>query len=113
LGGIRGSSGTGSQTISIELPSALASTSCFGGARIGQTIQVGLYNRFLPRIFLDNNHIVRVDHVVSEKQNMSFRWLWDSNSDTSGNVGINSAYDIPFLGKTMSGNFNHVYIFKP
>jgi hypothetical protein len=113
LGGIRGSSGTGSQQISVELPSAIASTSCFGGARTGQTVEVGIYNRFLPRIFLDNNHIARIDHIVSQKQNMSFRWLWDSNSDTSGNVGINPSYDIPFLGKTMSGNFNDVYIFKP
>jgi hypothetical protein len=118
LGSARGSTDPlkGFQTIKINLPTtnpAVVASSCAGGARTGQSVDFGNYSRFVPRVFLDNNHIVRVDHTVSDKQNMSFRWLWDSNSDTSGNIGINSAFDIPFKGKTLSGNFNDVYIIKP
>jgi hypothetical protein len=72
-------------------------------------VEVGQYVRTNARVVLDNNHQVKIDHRLSDKQNMSFRWLWDSNSDTSGNTGINPAFDIPFRGKTMSGQMTHAY----
>jgi hypothetical protein len=109
LGPARGTPGTGSANISIALPSAVAASSCGGGQRTGQLVQVGQYVRNNARVVLDNNHQVKVDHRVSDRQNMSFRWLWDSNNDTDGNTGINPAFDIPFRGKTMSGTFNDVY----
>jgi outer membrane receptor protein involved in Fe transport len=111
LGSARGSSGIGANPISIALPNnpTIVATSCGGGARTGQSVEVGKFIRNTPRIILDNNHQVKVDHRLSDKQNVSFRWLWDTNSDTSGNVGINSAFDIPFRGKTMSGQMTHAY----
>jgi hypothetical protein len=114
LGGAVASAKSGS--ISIALPTtnpAVVSSSCGGGARTGQSVEIGTYSRFLPRLFLDNNHIARVDHVVSNKQNMAFRWIYDKNTDTSGNVGINPAFDIPFTGKTLNANFNDTYMIKP
>jgi hypothetical protein len=109
LGPTRGSPGTGSNNISIALPSQVASTSCGGGARTGQVVQVGQFVRNAPRLILDNNHLIRIDQVASQKQNMMFRWLYDDRSDTGGNVGINSQYDIPFTGRNLGANFNHTY----
>jgi outer membrane receptor protein involved in Fe transport len=109
LGPARGGSAIGASNIPINVPAAMAGTTCNGTDRTGQVVQVGNYVRGAARVFLDNNHQVKIDHRASDKQNMSFRWLWDSNSDTSGNTGINPAFDIPFQGKTMGGTMNHVY----
>lgn len=113
LGSARGAAGTGSSNISIALPAGVSSSSCGGGARAGQVVQIGQFVRNTPSVFLDNNHQVKLDHIVSNKQNMSFRWLWDSNTDSGGNIGINPAFDIPFRGRTMGGNLNHVYAISP
>jgi hypothetical protein len=109
LGPVRGSNGTGSTTVPISLPTPAASTSCSGGARTGQQVQVGQFVRNAPRIILDNNHLIRIDHVASQKQNLMFRWLYDNSSDTGGNIGINSQYDVPFTSRVMGANFNHTY----
>jgi outer membrane receptor protein involved in Fe transport len=112
LGDRRASDVSGTSNISIALPTAVAATSCGGGARTGQVVQIGTYTRESPRVYLDNNHMVRIDHVASSKQNMSFRWLMDTTSDTSGNVGVSPDFDVPYNGRTMGANFNHVYVVK-
>jgi hypothetical protein len=113
LGAIRGSSGTGSSNIPISVPANLASTTCTGGARTGQTVEVGQYVRNAPEVSLDNNHLIRIDHVASQKQNLMFRWLYDNTGDNIGGVvGINPQFDIPFTGRTLGANFNHVYAFR-
>jgi hypothetical protein len=110
LGSARGSSGIGATQISTALPAGLASTSCSGGARTGQTVEFGQFIRTIPEIYKDNNFLARIDHVVSQKQNMMFRFLYDKNSDNiAGNVGINSQFDVPSTGKTFGINFNHIY----
>jgi hypothetical protein len=102
--------------ISIALPTPgtnvpdFTSTSCTGTLRTGQAIEFGPYDRFTNSVYLDNNHLVRIDHIASQKQNMSFRWLWDSSTSTDGNIGFSPAYDIPFTGKTMTANFNDAYV---
>jgi outer membrane receptor protein involved in Fe transport len=110
LGPSRGSPGTGSATIPISLPAQVASTSCSGGARTGQSVEVGQFVRNNPEVVLDNNHLIRIDHVVSQKQNMMFRWLYDDTHDNlGGNVGINPQYDVPSTSRDMGANFNHTY----
>ena len=112
LGSARGSSGTGSSTPSIALPAGLASTSCFGGARTGQTVEIGQFIRNVGEISTDNNYLARIDHVASQKQNMMFRFLYDKTGDNIGGVvGINPNFDIPFAAKTFGINFNHIYAF--
>jgi hypothetical protein len=112
LGSARGSSGTGSSNPSIALPAGLASTSCFGGARTGQTVEIGQFIRNVGEISKDNNYLARIDHVASQKQNMMFRFLYDNTSDNIGGViGLNPNFDIPFAGKTFGFNFNHIYAF--
>ncbi|HWR34338.1 MAG TPA: hypothetical protein VN622_00530 [Clostridia bacterium] len=112
LGSLRGLPGPGDGTISIAIPTTLGATSCGGGLRTGQSVGYGVYDRVAPRVYLNNNHLIRIDHVVSDKQNVSFRWFMDNTSDTDGNIGITPEYDIPFKGRSMSGALNHVYLLK-
>jgi len=110
VGTARGSSGIGSSSINVGLPTALASSSCFGGARTGQLIDFGQYVRAVGDVFKDTNYLARIDHVASQKQNMMFRFLYDSNSENIGGVvGIDPRFDIPSKSRSFGGNFNHIY----
>ena len=120
LGPARGSANISS--IDISLPqggtaaqnAAILATSCNGSARTGQSVEVGTFTRAAPEISLDNNHLIRIDHAPSQRQNMVFRWLWDNNSDNiGGTIGVNSAFDVPLTGRTMSPAFNHTYAITP
>ena len=114
LGGLRGDpTGFGNpaqvRNISIALTSG---TGCDGTNRAGQLVQVGPANRQASQSSLDNNHLVRIDQVVSSKQTMSFRWLYDST--TSGPFFNNfPGFDRGFSGRTFTGAFTDTYIFSP
>jgi len=110
IGAERGTATSGASKIDISLPAQLASTSCAGGARTGQTVQVGNFIRTVPSLNLDNNHQIRVDHVASEKQSMMFRWLYDDTTQTAANIGLIPAFDSNFQGRTMNAAFNDTYI---
>jgi hypothetical protein len=113
VGNARGSTGIGSSLISTALPAGLASTSCSGGARTGQTAQFGQYVRPTGEVFKDTNYLARVDHLVSQKQNLLFRFLYDDNSDNIGGVvGIDPRFDIPSKARTFGVNFNDIYSIK-
>ena len=45
-------------------------------------VQVGQFVRNNPEIILDNNHLIRIDHAASQKQNLMFRWLYDDTKDS-------------------------------
>ncbi len=107
-----GNGAAGSNLISIALPSAVASTSCSGGTRTGQTVEVGLYTRTAPETFKDDNYLARFDYIVSKKQNLMLRFLYDNGVDNFGGVmGVDSRFDVPSQNKTYSLNLNHIYDF--
>ncbi|MEO6806435.1 MAG: hypothetical protein ABI209_09835, partial [Edaphobacter sp.] len=110
IGSARGATGTGSSTISTSLPAGLASTSCFGGARTGQTAEFGQYVRPTAEINPDTNYLARVDHLVSQKQNLMVRFLYDNTSDNIGGViGFDPRFDVPSTSRTFGVNFNDIY----
>lgn len=114
LGSARGSSGIGSNSIPIEVQPNLATTTCNGNARTGQVVEVGTYVRTVAEKVRDNNHLIKIDHKASEKQTMTFRWLWDSNSDNAGgNIGITPQFDVPFKATYLSAAFNDTYTLNP
>src|SRR6185312_5324084 len=51
LGSARGTSHT--SLIDISLPTAVANTSCGGGARTGQQVEIGTFTRAAPEVSLD------------------------------------------------------------
>ena len=106
------STGVGVSTLSIAVPTSLASTTCNKVARTGQTLQVGQFYRTAKDITLDNNHLVRIDHRASNKQDMMFRWLYDNYTDNlGGTVGHGPQFDVPYAGRTMGAAFSDTYSF--
>ncbi len=63
---------------------------------------------------LDNNHIIKIDHTVSDKQTMSFRWLYD-NTTQSPDTPLNNlpGFDNSNLSDTMTGLFTDTYVINP
>ncbi len=112
IGSLRGISSP--TNISIAVPAATFATtgSCNGTARTGQVVQVGTVTRLASREALDSNHVIRIDHVPSQKQSMSFRWLFD---DSLSNPTFNNldGFDNGFKGRTMTGSFTDNYVFNP
>src|SRR6185312_3272736 len=114
LGGVRGSATP--SLISIQAPSATGT--CNGSARTGQSVETGLFTRTEANLALDNNHQIRIDHNVSDKQSMSFRWLYDKNNsspgfNTNGVVGVLPGFDNAFNGITLGGAFSDTYTISP
>ncbi len=107
LGGLTGN-GISPQTISIAAPSG---STCNGTLRTGQGVVVSNALRSASQSSLDANHLIRIDRIVSKKQTMSFRWLYDSG--TSGPFFNNMpGFDRGFTGKTMTGLFTDTYVFS-
>ena len=114
LGSVRGA--TSISNISIAAPSAAGT--CNNSARTGQSVETGLFTRVSPNLIPDTNHQIRIDHVASEKQSMSFRWLYDSNTtipgfNTNGNVGVLPGFDNSNTGIALSGTFSDTYTISP
>jgi hypothetical protein len=73
-------------------------------------VRTGSYVRTVPELFKDSNHLVRVDHVINQKQNLMVRWMYDSNTDNvGGTVGVNSNFDVPATASYLTANVNHNY----
>lgn len=107
LGSLRGNPNVTPSNVSLAVPSAAGT--CTNSTRAGLSLATGLFIRQASGSTLDNNHQIRVDHKVSDKQNMSFRWLYDStvSSPTLNNL---PGFDNSFTGKTLSGSFADTYV---
>ena len=110
LGALRGDPTASPANINLAVPSAAGT--CNGSTRAGMTLSTGLALRAEPFSSLDNNHQVRVDHVASNKQSLSFRWLYDS-SITGPSLNNLPGFDNNFVGKTMNGLFSDTYMINP
>ncbi|HLJ26369.1 MAG TPA: carboxypeptidase regulatory-like domain-containing protein [Candidatus Angelobacter sp.] len=107
LGTVRGNPAASPTSINLAVPSAAGT--CNGTTRAGMTLTTGLFGRSAAQSALDNNHLVRVDHTISDKQTLSGRWLYDSN--VSGPFLNNlPGFDRNFTGTTMNGLFTDTYL---
>lgn len=107
LGGLVGDSTVSPTTISLAVPSAAGT--CNGSTRAGMNLITGLVTRSESFSSLDKNHQIRIDHVASEKQTLSFRWLYDS-SVTGPSLNNLPGFDNNFNGDTLSGTFSDTYV---
>jgi hypothetical protein len=105
LGSLRGVANQ--SNIGIAAPAG--STTCNGNLRTGQNVQVGQVSRVEAASTLDNNHQIRVDHIVSEKQTLSFRWLWDSNNSTPGFNNL-PGFDNANTSDAIHAGFSDTYV---
>jgi outer membrane receptor protein involved in Fe transport len=110
LGSLRGNPNVNPSSISLTVPSATGT--CDNSTRTGLSLATGLFIRQAPASTLDNNHQVRIDHKASNKQNMSFRWLYD-DTNTSPSLNNLPGFDNGFTGRTMTGSFADTYMIKP
>lgn len=110
LGSLRGNPNVTPSNISLAVPSATGT--CDNSTRTGMTLATGLFIRQASASTLDNNHQIRIDHKASNKQNMSFRWLYD-NTNASPTLNNLPGFDNGFTGRTMTGSFADTYMIKP
>ncbi len=113
VGDPRGSAtGVGVSTVDISVPTTSLATAptCNGTARTGQTVQIGQFYRSARDVYQNDNFLVRLDHKVSNKQDMMFRYLFDDTNETlGGSEGIGAAFDVPYRGRTQGIAFTDIY----
>ena len=109
LGPVVGNSSIQGATISLAAPNA---STCNGTNRAGMILNTGIFTRSEGFSNLDNNHQIRVDHVASDKQNLSFRWIYDR--DVQG-PGLNNlpGFDNNLVATTLGGTFADTYVISP
>ena len=107
LGSLRGDPNVTPSDINLAVPSAAGT--CTNSTRTGMLLSTGLFTREQSFSSLDNNHQIRIDHKVSNKQNMSFRWLYDK-SLTAPTLNNLPGFDNGFAGRTMTGSFTDTYV---
>jgi Carboxypeptidase regulatory-like domain/TonB-dependent Receptor Plug Domain len=105
LGTIRGNPALNPVPVSLAVPSG----ACNGGTRAGVNLTTGQIVRSSPLASLDNNHQVRIDHNASQKQTLSFRWLYDSSTTSPNGLNNLPGFDSTFSGITMTGAFTDTY----
>jgi len=110
LGTLRGNPSVSPVPVSLAVPTP----GCNGATRAGVTLSTGLVTRVEPAPFLDNNHTIRIDHIVSDKQTISVRWLYDQN-DQSPSPPLNNllGFDSNLTARAMSGVFTDTYVISP
>lgn len=107
LGGLVATPNTTTSNISISAPSATGT--CNGTARTGMAVETAKIARVAPQASLDANQQVRVDHVASEKQTLSFRFLYDKNQ-FGPSLNNLPGFDRNFTGLTLQGGFSDTYV---
>ncbi len=107
LGILRGNPSNTPSSVSLAVPTATGT--CTNSTRTGLSLDTGLFIRQQSFSSLDNNHQIRIDHRVSNKQNMSFRWLYD-NAVQSPTLNNLPGFDNGFTGRTMTGSFADTYV---
>jgi outer membrane receptor protein involved in Fe transport len=110
IGSVRGNPALSVPQIPLAVPSG---PTCNGTLRTGLNLTAGQVTRRSPQAALDNNHQVRVDHNASDKQTLSFRWLYDSNTTTPSGLANFPGFDSDFTGKTLTGAFVDTYAINP
>jgi outer membrane receptor protein involved in Fe transport len=107
LGSLRGDPTNSPSSISLAVPSATGT--CNNSTRTGQSLTVGNVLRSEAFSSLDNNHLIRIDHIASQNQTMGFRWLYDK---FIVGPGLNNlpGFDNNLVGDTLGGTFTDTYV---
>ena len=111
LGSLRGDPTASPSSVSLAVPSAMGT--CNNSTRTGLAVTTGLVNRVESSPFLDNNHIIRIDHVASDRQTLSFRWLYDNSSQSPSTLNNLPGFDNNNTATTLTGLFTDTYMINP
>ncbi len=116
LDGLTAPAGSNIANVNLSLPAATFATtgSCNGTDRAGLLLETGIVSRAVPSLFTDNNHVVKIDHKISDKHQISGRWLYDENGQNNGgSIAISQFGDADFTGFTDSIALTDTYTFTP
>src|SRR5262249_47973954 len=61
----------------------------------------------------NNNHQIRVDHKINDKQQMSVRWLWDDNFSPNATIAVSKFFDADSKSRNDSLALTHTYVISP
>lgn len=106
------------QQVSLAIPNATfttmgATSTCNGTNRAGMVLPIGIAGRFAPSLQLANNHQIRVDHKINDKQQMSARWLWDDFFAPNATVAISKLFDADQTSRNTGLALTHTYVISP
>jgi outer membrane receptor protein involved in Fe transport len=100
-------------TVNLAIPAATFAVtgSCNGTDRTGMSIGVGTATRFVGGTQVQENHVVRFDHKLTDKQQFSARWIFlDGDFGVStGTAGISEPFDSSSRDREMGIALNHTY----
>ena len=109
IGGMTANNKTG--TINLAVPTSVFNTygTCNGTARTGVTIDYGTGSRLVPNSYKAYNAQFRVDHVLTQKQNLSFRLFRANENDALYTAGISAPFDTPGQFANWVSGITHTY----
>jgi len=111
IGNLVGNSANSPSSIPLNVPNA--AQACNGTTRTGMLLTTGNALRKENSPALDNNHDVRIDHIASDKQTMSFRWLYDQFSQSPSALDSLPGFDESSTRRVLTGQFVDTYIINP
>ncbi len=93
LGGMTANNQTG--TLSLAVPASVYATAptCNGDPRTGVSIPYGTGSRVVPNSYKTYNMQFRIDHAISDRQNVSARVFRSNEMDQLYDAGISPAFD--------------------
>jgi hypothetical protein len=111
LNGMTAANQTG--VLDISVPSltlgGISYPTCDGTTRTGMTVPYGTGTREVPQNLPSYSMQYRVDHVINQKQNLSFRYYTDKSSYPNYYTGISRPFDADEVGTDHSLAISHTY----
>jgi hypothetical protein len=98
--------------VNIAIPANVfaVSGSCNGTDRTGLRVQYGTATRAAPSVFLNNNHVSRIDHKINDRHSISGRWLYTNTFQNNATIAISRFFDADVTDRSMSALISHSYV---
>lgn len=110
LNGMTAETQTGILDISVPQTVFDTTGTCDGTTRAGKTIPYGIGTRVVPQNLPSYNFQTRIDHVISDKQNISVRVYKDTSSYPNYYTGISRPFDADEVGTNLNTVISHTYV---
>lgn len=111
IGNLVGNPTNSPSSIPLNVPNA--AQACNGTMRTGMRLTTGNALRKESSPARDNNHAIRIDHIASDKQTMSFRWLYDQFSQSPSDLNNLHGFDSSSTRRVLTGQFVDTYVISP
>jgi outer membrane receptor protein involved in Fe transport len=105
-------------TVNLAIPATTfatmgASSTCNGTARTGMVMPIGIASRFVPSLALQDNHQVRIDHKINDRQQLSARWAYQNDFQPNATVAVSKFFDADATSRNLTAGLTHSYAISP